>query len=208
MTEVRQCVQPGRRPAGYHHLRGRRRQRLERRSGRRREPRGLPGLQPARAGLRRDALECANGRSSRETVWNDGAEGGATGGGFSVICAAARGRRERRDRLPRTTAACPMWPAMPIPNRLRGAGGWSRHGDRRNQRGGAALGGLIALLNEELGQTRGLPPAGPLQLGASTEAFHDITQGINGSFSAAPAVGCLHRAGIAIGRDSPCGARF
>jgi len=46
--------------------------------------------------------------------------------------------------------------------------------------------GLIALLNQKLGKHLGFLQPALYGLASSTQAFHDITQGSNGSFSAAP----------------------
>jgi kumamolisin len=46
--------------------------------------------------------------------------------------------------------------------------------------------GLIALLNEKLGEPLGFLLPTLYDLPTSTEAFHDITEGSNGAFSAGP----------------------
>jgi kumamolisin len=46
--------------------------------------------------------------------------------------------------------------------------------------------GLIALLNEKLGKSLGFLQPTLYGLSTSKQAFHDITQGSNGSFSAGP----------------------
>jgi kumamolisin len=46
--------------------------------------------------------------------------------------------------------------------------------------------GLIALLNEKLGRPLGFLLPALYALPSSTEAFHDITEGSNGAFSAGP----------------------
>jgi kumamolisin len=46
--------------------------------------------------------------------------------------------------------------------------------------------GLIALLNEKLGKPLGLLQPALYGLASSKKAFHDITQGSNGAFSAGP----------------------
>ncbi len=133
-------------------------------------------------------LQSANGTISSETVWNDGPDGGATGGGFSV------------------QFALPSWQAGAgvIPPSAGGRGVPDVAGDADPQSGyevlvdgsGMVIGGtsavaplwsgLIALLNEKLGKPVGFLQPALYKLGASTKAFHDITQGSNGSFSAAP----------------------
>ena len=46
--------------------------------------------------------------------------------------------------------------------------------------------GLIALLNQKLGKPLGFLQPALYGFSNSTQAFHDITQGSNGAFSAAP----------------------
>ena len=46
--------------------------------------------------------------------------------------------------------------------------------------------GLIALLNQKLGKPVGFLQPALYALKGSAKAFHDITQGSNGSFAAAP----------------------
>jgi kumamolisin len=134
------------------------------------------------------SLQSSNGAISSETVWNDGGQGGAGGGGFS------------------TQFSLPTWQATagikPPANGGRGVPDVSGDADpqtgynvqvdgQKMVIGGTSAvaplwSGLIALLNEKIGK-----PAGFLQpvlygLPKSANAFHDIVGGSNGAFSAGP----------------------
>jgi len=133
-------------------------------------------------------LQSSNGTISSETVWNDGAQGGATGGGFSV------------------QFGLPSWQASAgvTPPSGGGRGVPDVSGDADPESGYQVLvdgksmviggtsavaplwSGMIALLNEKLGKPLGFLQPALYGLSSSTQAFHDITQGSNGSFSAAP----------------------
>jgi len=133
-------------------------------------------------------LQGANGTIASETVWNDGAQGGATGGGFSV-------------QFPE-----PAWQvaAGVKPPASGGRGVPDVSGDADPESGYEVLvdgksmviggtsavaplwSGLIALLNEKLGKPLGFFQPTLYGLSASKQALHDITQGSNGSFSAGP----------------------
>jgi kumamolisin len=133
-------------------------------------------------------LQSANGTISSETVWNDGAQGGATGGGFSA-------------QFP-----LPSWQASAgvTPPSGGGRGVPDVSGDADPESGYQVLvdgeslviggtsavaplwSGLIALLNQKLGKPLGFLQPTLYGFSSSTQAFHDITQGSNGAFSAAP----------------------
>lgn len=133
-------------------------------------------------------LQGANGTIASETVWNDGSQGGATGGGFSV-------------QFPE-----PAWQvaAGVKPPASGGRGVPDVSGDADPESGYEVLvdgksmviggtsavaplwSGLIALLNEKLGKPLGFFQPTLYGLSASKQALHDITQGSNGSFSAGP----------------------
>ena len=133
-------------------------------------------------------LQSGNGTIASETVWNDGAQGGATGGGFSVL-------------FPE-----PSWQksAGVKPPAGGGRGVPDVAGDADPETGYQVLvdgqstviggtsavaplwSGLIALLNQSLGKPLGFLQPALYGLSASKHAFHDITQGSNGAFSAAP----------------------
>jgi kumamolisin len=122
-----------------------------------------------------------------EVVWNDGSQGGATGGGVSAVF------------------PLPTWQqgiGVPAPSGSSGGRGVPDvAGDASPTSGYSTLvdgsqevvggtsavaplwAGLIALINQQTGKTAGL--VNPILYGAPS-AFHDITQGNNGAFSAGP----------------------
>jgi kumamolisin len=131
------------------------------------------------------SLQSTSGAITSETVWNDGASGGAGGGGFSVqfpiptyqtaakIAGSGRGVPDvSGDADPQTgynvlvdgqtlviggtSAVAPLWS------------------------------GLIALLNQKLGAPLGFLQPKIYALPSSSGAFHDITSGTNGAFPAKP----------------------
>jgi kumamolisin len=128
----------------------------------------------------------ANGAITSETVWNDGAQGGAGGGGYSV------------------QFAIPTWQASANikPPAGGGRGVPDVAGDADPQTGynvsvdGTAMviggtsavaplwSGLIALLNEKLGKPVGFLQPVLYGLPSTAAAFHDIVKGSNGAFSA------------------------
>jgi kumamolisin len=132
-------------------------------------------------------LEGSGTKISSETVWNDGSQGGATGGGVS------------------NNFALPDWQAnigVPAPATSSGGRGVPDvAGDASPETGYNILvdgqaeivggtsavaplwAGLIALINQQRGTPIGfVNPA----LYAAPSAFHDITSGNNGAFSAGP----------------------
>jgi kumamolisin len=134
------------------------------------------------------SLKSANGSITSETVWNDGSQGGATGGGFS-------------NQFP-----LPAWQASAKiePPAGGGRGMPDVSGDADPETGynvlvdGESLviggtsavaplwSGLIALLNQKLGKPLGFLQPALYALPKSSDAFHDITSGSNGAFSAGP----------------------
>lgn len=128
---------------------------------------------------------CCGGTSlasdGTETVWNDGADGGATGGGYSAVFAR------------------PAYQMNAQPNSMRGvpdvagdadpATGWIIRVDGEE----TVIGGtsavapmwaaLIAILNKQLGRRLGLVHP---SLYATPASFNAITQGNNGAFAAGP----------------------
>ena len=137
-------------------------------------------------------------------MWNDGSQGGATGGGYSA--------------------------QFPLPSWQSGAGvkppsGGGRgvpdvSGDADPNSGYQVLvdgqslviggtsavaplwSGLIALLNQKLGKPVGFLQPVLYGIPASAGAFHDITQGSNGAFSAGPGWDAC------TGLGSPSGAKL
>ena len=133
-------------------------------------------------------LQSANGAITSETVWNDGAQGGAGGGGFS-------------NQFP-----LPAWQASANikPPSGGGRGVPDVSGDADPQTGYNVLvdgksfviggtsavaplwSGLIALLNQKLGKPLGFLQPVLYGLPQTAGAFHDISAGSNGAFSAGP----------------------
>jgi kumamolisin len=147
----------------------------------------FPASSPYVLGCGGTELEGSGTTISSETVWNDGSEGGATGGGVS------------------NDFALPSWqanagvPASSSQNGGRGvpdvAGDASPEtgynilvdGEQEIVGGTSAVAplwaGLIALINQQRGTPVGfVNPA----LYAAPSAFYDITSGNNGAFSAGP----------------------
>jgi kumamolisin len=134
------------------------------------------------------SLQSSNGAITSETVWNDGAQGGASGGGFSV-------------QFP-----LPVWQANAgiTPPSGGGRGVPDVAGDADPDTGYQVLvdgesivvggtsavaplwSGLIALMNEKLGKPLGFFQPSLYGLPSSSGALHDITSGSNGAFSAGP----------------------
>jgi kumamolisin len=134
------------------------------------------------------SLEGGDGKITSETVWNDGAQGGASGGGFS-----------NQFPLPAFQASANIKPPAGG-----GRGVPDVSGDADPETGynvlvdGQSLviggtsavaplfSGLIALLNQKLGKPLGFLQPAIYGFPHSADAFHDITSGSNGAFSAGP----------------------
>lgn len=147
----------------------------------------FPASSPHVVGCGGTALKSSGTKITSEVVWNDGSEGGATGGGVSDVF------------------ALPSWQAnagVPAPSSSTGGRGVPDvAGDASPETGYSILvdgttevvggtsavaplwAGLIALVNQQNGTSVGfINPA----LYAAPNAFHDITSGNNGAFSAGP----------------------
>ena len=127
-------------------------------------------------------LIATGGAISKETVWNDGASGGATGGGYSDVFAR------------------PAWQDGIVSNTNRGVPDVAGDADPNSGYnilvdgqhmvvGGTSAvaplwAGLIVLLNQQLNRRLGLvnPQLYPLQ---PAHGFNDIVQGNNGAYKAA-----------------------
>jgi kumamolisin len=126
-------------------------------------------------------LVASNGTIESETVWNDGPQGGATGGGYS------------------TTFARPSWQAADVTQTGRGVPDVAADADpdtgynvlvdgQQMIIGGTSAAaplwaGLIVLLNQKLNRHLGF--ANPSLYGIDqTRGFRDITMGNNGAYSA------------------------
>jgi kumamolisin len=147
------------------------------------------------------SLQSANGAITSETVWNDGTTGGAGGGGFSV-------------QFP-----LPTWQSA---DKITGGGRGvpDVSGDADPETGYKILvdseslviggtsavaplwSGLIALLNQKLKKPVGFLQPTLYGLAMTAGAFHDITSGSNGAFSAGPGWDA------ASGLGSPSGANL
>lgn len=130
------------------------------------------------------SLQSSNGKITSETVWNDGAQGGASGGGFS------------------TQFSRPPYQANIKTPAGAGRGVPDVSGDADPQTGYEVLvdgkslviggtsavaplwSGLIALLNQKLGKPVGFLQPSLYGLAASSGALRDIISGSNGAFSA------------------------
>jgi kumamolisin len=134
------------------------------------------------------SLQSSNGAITSEAVWNDGAQGGAGGGGFS-----------NQFSLPAWQASAEVQPPADggrgVPDVAGNADpetGYKVLVDGKSMViGGTSAvaplwSGLIALLNEKLGKPLGFLQPTLYELPQTTGAFHDITQGSNGAFSAGP----------------------
>ncbi len=134
------------------------------------------------------SLQAAGGQITSETVWNDGPNGGATGGGVSGITAVPSFQQS-------------INPVSANPPGKNGRGVPDVAGDADPETGYQILGddtstviggtsavaplwaALIALIQQQIG--RSVAPLLPSLYSAPT-AFHDITAGNNGAYSAGP----------------------
>lgn len=148
----------------------------------------FPASSPHILGCGGTTLKSANGAITSETVWNDGTQGGASGGGYSA-----------QFPLPSWQAAANIQPptggGRGVPDVAGDADPETGYnvlvdGDSLVIGGTSAVAplwsGLIALLNEKLGKPVGFVQPVLYGLPAAADAFHDITSGSNGAFSAGP----------------------
>jgi kumamolisin len=132
------------------------------------------------------SLKSANGVIKSETVWNDDAQGGASGGGFS-----------NQFPLPAWQSSANVKPpaggGRGVPDVAGDADPETGYnvlvdGEKLVIGGTSAVAplwsGLIALLNEKLGRPLGFLQPTLYGLPGTAGAFHDITSGSNGAFSA------------------------
>jgi len=136
------------------------------------------------------ALQASNAQIVNETVWNDGANGGATGGGVSNVF------------------PLPTWQegfGVPSPT-VQGGGrgvpdvsgdadpntGYNILVDGESGVFGGTSGvaplwaGLVARINQQMGKPIGFLNPQIYAQAVEASGFHDITQGNNGAFSAGP----------------------
>lgn len=145
----------------------------------------FPSSSPNVLGCGGTTLNSSGSRITSETVWNDGAQGGATGGGFSQQFA----KPSYQSNIPSQYAnqsgrGVPDVAGVADPNT-----GYNILVDgQQGVVGGTSAvaplwAGLVALLNQQLGTRVGyLNPT--IYALNETQAFHDITKGNNGTFSA------------------------
>ena len=129
------------------------------------------------------SLQSSGGSISSETVWNDGSQGGATGGGFSANFSQPSFQSGIAGQ---TMRGVPDVAGNADPNT-----GYSVLVDgTQSVIGGTSAvaplwAGLLALLNQKLNTRLGYIHASLYSL-PETSAFNDITQGNNGAYSAGP----------------------
>jgi kumamolisin len=148
----------------------------------------FPASAPHALGCGGTTLEIDNGDITSEVVWNDGTEGGATGGGVSIEFAlpsyqSAAGVPDNVD-TGKSGRGVPDVSGDADPDT-----GYTIRVDGADETVGGTSAvaplwaGLTALINQGLGK-----PAGFLQpqlyAAAAQSGFHDITQGNNGSYQA------------------------
>jgi kumamolisin len=133
-------------------------------------------------------LTSSNGTISSETVWNDGAQGGATGGGFSVQFAQPSYQASLATSYSgQTGRGVPDVSGDADPDT-----GYNIlvDGEQGVVGGTSAVAplwaALIALLNQQLNTRLGFVNPLIYALSEPNNGFNDITQGNNGSFSAGP----------------------
>ena len=144
----------------------------------------FPASSPHVLGCGGTTLESSNGVITGETVWNDGADGGATGGGYSTVFAQPSYQSANTGQ---TGRGVPDVAGDADPN-----SGYNVlvDGEQIVVGGTSAVAplwaGLIALLNQQLNTRLGFINPTIYALPEPNNGFNDITQGNNGSFSAGP----------------------
>jgi kumamolisin len=133
-------------------------------------------------------LVSSNGVITSETVWNDGTDGGATGGGFSTVFAQPTYQSSLAANYPgQTGRGVPDVAGVADPDT-----GYSIlvDGEQEVVGGTSAVAplwaGLVALLNQQLNTRVGFLNPLIYALAEPDNGFNDITQGNNGSYSAGP----------------------
>lgn len=136
-------------------------------------------------------LMAANGVIASESTWNDGLQGGATGGGYSVVFARPAYQ---------SAAVTPTYRGVPdVAGNADPQTGYNILVDGQSMVVGGTSAvaplwaGLIVLLNAQLKRHLGF--VNPLLYALNqTDVFHDITDGNNGAYSATtgwdPCTGC------------------
>ena len=133
-------------------------------------------------------LQSSNGAITSETVWNDGADGGATGGGFSTVFAQPTYQSSLATSYPgQTGRGVPDVSGDADPDT-----GYNIlvDGSQEVVGGTSAVAplwaGLVALLNQQLNTRLGFINPLLYALPEPNDGFNDITEGNNGSYSAGP----------------------
>ena len=133
-------------------------------------------------------LQSANGTITSETVWNDGAEGGATGGGFSTVFSQPTYQSS-------LAASYSGQTGRGVPDVSGDADPDTGYnvlvdGSQEVVGGTSAVAplwaALVALLNQQLGKRLGFINPLIYALPEPNNGFNDITEGNNGSYSAGP----------------------
>jgi kumamolisin len=147
----------------------------------------FPSSSPHVLGCGGTSLISSNGVIGSETVWNDGAGGGATGGGFSTTFTQPSFQSSLSSTFPgQTGRGVPDVAGDADPNTGYNVSVDGQQGVIGGTSAVAPLwAGLIALLNQKLNRRLGFvnPSLYALQ---APNGFNDITQGDNGAFSAGP----------------------
>jgi kumamolisin len=129
-------------------------------------------------------LASSNGSISSETVWNNGSNGGATGGGYSAVFA-----------QPSYQSAISGQTGRGVPDVAGDADPDTGYnvlvdGEQIVVGGTSAVAplwaGLVALLNQQLNKRVGFLNPAIYALPEPNNGFNDITEGNNGSYSAGP----------------------
>jgi kumamolisin len=149
----------------------------------------FPASSPYALGCGGTSLQVANGKISAEVVWNDGAGGGATGGGVSSFFPLPAWQAGLVETSGTTSTALPMRGVPDVSGDADPDTGY----DVLVDGSGVVIGGtsavaplwagLLARINAIAGTAAGyINP----QLYATPAALNDIVQGNNGAFSASP----------------------
>ena len=132
-------------------------------------------------------LQSSNGAITSETVWNDGDQGGATGGGYSTAFAIPTYQSSVSAIQGQTGRGVPDVSGDADPET-----GYNILVDGQQEVVGGTSAvaplwaGLVALLNQQLNTRLGFLNPGLYALPETNNGFNDITQGNNGSYSAGP----------------------
>ncbi|MFZ1918025.1 MAG: S53 family peptidase [Terriglobales bacterium] len=149
----------------------------------------FPASDPFVLGCGGTSLQASNGKILKETVWNDGASGGATGGGVSDVFALPS--YQKGFGIPAPTVAAGGRGVPDVSGDADPNTGYNIRVDGESGvfGGTSAVAPLWAALVARMNHTRGKAAGflNPLIYASGVEAtgFHDITQGSNGAFSAA-----------------------